>query len=177
MQNKLRDNNRDALVKADLRNAGNRGVAMLAAAGSSDETPEQVTISAPAPKAKAKAKAQPCFKYQKGTCDRGDKCPYSHVGELGSAPEFSAEEKKTSRRRGARSLATPMLPDVAASATSANTCTRSPRPSQLVFARTISATQRSSTRLLRRHPRRGPTSPTWEKSANGSSTPGLRITW
>ena len=90
VQNKLRDNSRDALVKASLRNAGNRGVAMLAAAGSSDETPEQVTVSAPAPKAKAKAKAQPCFKYQKGTCDRGDRCPYTHVGEPGSAPELSA---------------------------------------------------------------------------------------
>ena len=96
VQNKLRDNNRDALVKANPRNAGNRGVAMLAAAGSSDETLEQVTISAPAPnaKAKAKAKAQPCFKYQKKICDKGDRCPCTHVGEPGSAPELSAEEKK-----------------------------------------------------------------------------------
>ena len=77
VQNKLRDNNRDALVKANLRNTNNRGVAMLAAAGSSDETSEQVMVSAPAPaaKAKAKAKAQPCFKYQKGTCERGGRCP------------------------------------------------------------------------------------------------------
>ena len=103
VQNKLRDNNRDALVKANLRNTSNRGVAILAAAGSSDETREQLTISAPVPKAKAKAKAkaQPCFKYQKGTCDRGDKCPYTHIGEPGSTPDFSAEEKKNiAEKRG-----------------------------------------------------------------------------
>ena len=101
LKSALRDNNRDALVKANLRNAGNRRGAMLAAAGSSNEIPEQVTISAPAPKVKAKAKAQPCFKYQKGTYDRGDKCSYPHVGESGSAPELSAEEKKTiAEKRG-----------------------------------------------------------------------------
>ena len=94
VQNKLRDNNHDALVKANLRNTNNRGGAMLGAVVSSDETPEQVTISAPAPKAKAKAKAQPCFEDQKGTCDRGDRCPYTHIGEPGSTPELSAGEKK-----------------------------------------------------------------------------------
>ena len=161
VQNKLRDNNRDALVKANLPNTNNRGVAMLAAAGSSDETPEQVTISAPAPKAKAKAKAQPCFMYQKGTCDRGDRCPYTYIGEPGSTPELPAEEKKNITEKRRRSRAMPTLPDVAASVTSTNTCTRSPRPSQLESVRThrrarastITATPRSSS-LPRHHPLR-----------------------
>ena len=103
VHNKLRDNNRDAPVKANLRNTNNRGVVMLAAAGSSNEASEQVTVSAPAPAAtaKAKAKAQPCFKYQKGTCDRGDRCPYMHIGEPGSTPEI-AEEKKNIAEKGSK---------------------------------------------------------------------------
>ena len=151
-------------MKANLRNTNDRGVAMLAAAGSSDETSEQVTVSAPAPaaKTKAKAKAQPCFKYQKGTCDRGDRCPYTHIGEPESTPELSAEEKKNIGRRGARSRAMPTQPGVAASVTSASTCNRKPRTSQLASVRmrrrarasTITATPRSSS-PPRHHPLRG----------------------
>ena len=54
-------------MKAKLRNTNNRGSAMLVAAGSNDQTSEQVMVRAPeqtmvrglAPAANAKAKAQP----------------------------------------------------------------------------------------------------------------------
>ena len=177
VQNKLRDNNRDALVKANLLNAGNRGVAMLAAAGSSDETPGQVMVSAPAPKPRPRQRLSPASNTRRRLV----------TGETGTRTATSANldlilscqprRRRTSLRRGVRSRATPMLPDAVASVTSVSTCTRSPRPSRLESARTISATPRSSTRLQRRNPRHHHTPPTWEKSASGSLTPGLRTTW
>ena len=123
VQNKLHDNNRDALVKANLRNTKNRGDAMLAAAGSSDETSEQVTASAPATaaKAKAKANAQPCFKTRRGLAIEETSACTRTSASLDLLLNLRLRRRRTSRRRGARSRAMPTQPGVAASVTSANT--------------------------------------------------------